>query len=198
MNKKYAFKLFISAIAVSSLLLSCGSSKTTNAKSQAATNESAQTQDNSQIETYFTRKDGNLDKILIKEMNTAQKNLNVAIYSLTKEDIANAIIDAKKRGVDVKVITDKEESQSKSQKPILDKLKQDGIPIKINSHPGLMHLKLSIIDDKTACGGSYNYTSNATKENDENLIVMRDSNIVNDYVTEFNSMWNNTADYTNY
>jgi cardiolipin hydrolase len=61
-----------------------------------------------------------------------------------------------------------------------------------------MHLKLSIIDDKTACGGSYNYTSNATKENDENLIVMRDPNIVSDYVNEFNSMWNNTSDYTNY
>lgn len=178
-------------------MLSCSSNKSISKKAQVAT-ESTQTQDNSQIETYFTRKDGNLDKILIKEMNTAQKNLNVAIYSLTKEDIANAIMDAKKRGVDVKVITDKEESQSKSQKTILDKLKQDGIPIKINSHQGLMHLKLSIIDDKTACGASYNYTANATKENDENLIVMRDSNIVGDYVNEFNSMWNNTTDYTNY
>jgi phosphatidylserine/phosphatidylglycerophosphate/cardiolipin synthase-like enzyme len=196
MNKKYGFKLLITAIAVSSLLLSCGSNKTTNTKAQAAT-ESTQAQGNN-LETYFTRKDGNLDKTLIKEMNTAQKNLNVAIYSLTKEDIANAIIDAKKRGVDVKVITDKKESQSKSEKAILDKLKSDGIPIKINSHSGLMHLKLSIIDDKTACGGSYNYTSNATKENDENLIVMRDPNIVSDYVNEFNSMWNNTSDYTNY
>jgi phosphatidylserine/phosphatidylglycerophosphate/cardiolipin synthase-like enzyme len=196
MNKKYGFKLLITAIAVSSILLSCGSNKTTNTKAQAAT-ESTQAQGNN-IETYFTRKDGNLDKILIKEMNAAQKNLNVAIYSITKEDIANAIMDAKKRGVDVKIITDKQESKTKYQKVILDKLKQDGIPIKINSHPGIMHLKLSIIDDKIACGGSYNYTANATKENDENLIVMRDSNIVKEYSDEFNSMWNNTSDYTNY
>lgn len=197
MNKKYGFKLLVTAIAVSSILLSCSSNKASK-KAQAATNESTQTQGNNQIETYFTRKDGNLDQILIKEMNTAQKNLNVAIYSLTKEDIANAIIDAKKRGVDVKVITDKQESQSKSQKPILDKLKANNIPIKINAHAGLMHLKVSIIDDKTVTGGSYNYTESATKNNDENLIVMRDNNIVNEYVTEFNNMWTNNSDYIDY
>jgi phosphatidylserine/phosphatidylglycerophosphate/cardiolipin synthase-like enzyme len=195
MKKKLLASLMAIGILIS--LVGCGN-KATSEKVQAATNESVQAQDNSQIETYFTRKDGNLDKILIKEMNTAQKNLNIAIYSLTKEDIANAIIDAQKRGVDVKVITDKLESKTKSEKPILDKLKANNIPIKINSHSGLMHLKLSIIDDKTACGGSYNYTGNATKENDENLIVMRDSNIVKEYSDEFNSMWNNTSDYTNY
>ena len=139
-----------------------------------------------------------MDKILIKEINTAQKTLDVAIYSITKEDIANAIIEAKKRNVDVKVITDKQESASKYQKVILDKFKANNIPVKINSHAGLMHLKLSIIDDKTALGGSYNYTESATKNNDENLIVMRMPNIVSDYSTEVNTMWDNTSDYSNY
>lgn len=199
MNKKNLCKLLIGVLAVSLLLYGC-SNKAANAKqnTQAVQNESTQTKGNNQIETYFTRKDGNLDQILIKEMNTAQKNLNVAIYSLTKEDIANAIMDAKKRGADVKIITDKQESQTKAQKAILDKLKQDGIPVKINSHAGLMHLKVTVIDDKTTCGGSYNYTANATKENDENLIIMRDPSIVSDYVNEFNNMWNNTSDYKNY
>jgi len=190
-----------------SILLCClftfgliGCSKTANAKSNTQTTQtvSAQTQDNNQIETYFTKKDGNLDKILIKEINTAQKTLDVAIYSITKEDIANAIIEAKKRNVDVKVITDKQESASKYQKVILDKFKANNIPVKINSHAGLMHLKLSIIDDKTALGGSYNYTESATKNNDENLIVMRMPNIVSDYSTEVNTMWDNTSDYSNY
>lgn len=198
MNNKYVFRFLIIGIAVSTVLSGCGS-KNVSVKSNVQTQkENVQEQDNNQIETYFTRKDGNLDKILIKEMNAAQKNLNVAIYSLTKEDIANAILDAKKKGVDVKIITDKQESQSKAEKAILDKLKANNIPVKINSHSGLMHLKLSVIDDKTACGGSYNYTENATKENDENLIVMRDPNIVSDYVNEFNNMWNNTSDYKNY
>jgi phosphatidylserine/phosphatidylglycerophosphate/cardiolipin synthase-like enzyme len=197
MNKKYGFKLLLTAIAVSSVLLSCSNNKVNSKKAQAATNQSTQTQDNN-IETYFTRKDGNLDQILIKEMNAAQKNLNVAIYSLTKEDIGNSILHAKKMGVDVKVITDKQEAGSKSQKAILDKFKENNIPVKINSHPGLMHLKVSIIDDKTVTGGSFNYTVNATKENDENLIIMRDSSIVKEYSTEFNTMWDDTKNYSNY
>lgn len=196
MNKKHIISLVAVAFITLSLFVGCGN-KAADAKTNTQT-VSAKTQDNSQIETYFTKKDGNLDKILIKEINTAQKNLNIAIYSLTKEDIGNAILDAKKRGIDVKVITDKQESQSKAQKAILDKFKNAGIPVKINSHSGLMHLKVSIIDDKTVTGGSFNYTVNATKENDENLIIMRNADIVNEYVSEYSTMWNNTSDYTNY
>ncbi|MDR3595077.1 phospholipase D-like domain-containing protein [Clostridium sp.] len=199
MNRKYIIYITTGLFIISSLLFVGCSSKVADAKTNTQTTQtaSAQTQDN-QIETYFTKKDGNLDKILIKEINTAQKTLDVAIYSLTKEDIANAIIDAKKKGIDVKIITDKQESQTKAQKAILDKFKANNIPVKINSHSGLMHLKLSVIDDKTALGGSYNYTANATKENDENLIVMRESNIVSEYASEFNTMWADTNNYSNY
>jgi len=190
--------LSILLIALFSLsLISCNKNVQAISKNDVAVpTENSQT--DSQIETYFTKKNGDLDEILIKEINGTQKTLNIAIYSLTKENIADAILEAKKRGVDVKVITDKLESKSKFQKAILDKLKTNSIPVKINSHAGLMHLKLSIVDDKTVLGGSYNYTANATKENDENLIVMRNSNIVSDYSTEFNAMWSNTSDYSNY
>ncbi|MFT8350054.1 phospholipase D-like domain-containing protein [Clostridium saccharoperbutylacetonicum] len=188
MNKN--IKVLITVLIISIILLGC--SNITKAESVKTINTQ------NKIETYFTKKDGNLDQILIKEINTAQKNLNVSIYSLTKENIGNAIISAKKRGVEIKIITDKQESQSKSQKAILDKLKANNIPVKINSHPGLMHLKLTIVDNKTVCGGSYNYTANATEKNDENLIIMRDSNMVNEYINEFNAMWNDTNNYADY
>ncbi|MDR3593778.1 phospholipase D-like domain-containing protein [Clostridium sp.] len=195
MNKKHIIYIITGLFVISSLLFVRCSSKMASAESKT---ESIQSQDNNQIEIYFTKKDGNLDKILIKEINSALKNLDIAIYSITKENIVNAIIDAKKRGVDVKVITDKQEAHTKAQKAMLDKLKVNNIPVKINSHTGLMHLKLSVIDDKTALAGSYNYTLNATKVNDENLIIMRMPNIVNNYSTEFNTIWNDTKNYSNY
>jgi phosphatidylserine/phosphatidylglycerophosphate/cardiolipin synthase-like enzyme len=199
MSKKHIISTLAGIFIITSLITGC-SAKNVNAetKNNTVQIQSTESKDNSQIETYFTKKEGNLDQILIKEINTAQKNLNVAIYSLTKENIANAILEAKKRGLDIEVITDKQESQSKAQKAILDKFKANGIPVKINSHSGLMHLKLTIIDNKTVCGGSYNYTQNATEKNDENLIVIRNSNIINEYLTEYNSMWSNTSDYKNY
>ena len=199
MNRKRISKLIVGLLAISMLLSGCSNNiASSKASTQSTQTESTQSKDDSQIETYFTRKDGNLDQILIKQMNTAQKNLNVAIYSFTKGNIADAILEAKKRGVDVKVITDKQESQSKYQKAILDKLKANNIPVRINSHAGLMHLKVTIIDDKIVTGGSYNYTESATKNNDENLILMKDPQLVNQYNTEYTSMWNNNDDYMNY
>jgi phosphatidylserine/phosphatidylglycerophosphate/cardiolipin synthase-like enzyme len=199
LNNKKLVSIVLGVCIIGTLLTGCGS-QNVSAKSNIQTTQtkSTQAQDNNQIETYFTRKDGNLDQILIKEINTAQKSLNIAIYSLTKDNIADALIDAKKKGIDIKVITDKQESSTKGQKAILDKIKSNGIPVKINSHTGLMHLKLTIVDDKIVCGGSYNYTANATKNNDENLIIMKDTNIIKEYIDEYNSMWSNTNDYANY
>ena len=111
--------------------------------------------------------------------------------------MANAILDAKKRGIDVRVITDSEKSNSKTQKEILDKFKQSGIPIKINTPTGLTHLNFIIIDNAETLGGSYNYLEDGANENDASTI-MKKPDIVNEYSVGFNSMWNNTNDFDNY
>jgi phosphatidylserine/phosphatidylglycerophosphate/cardiolipin synthase-like enzyme len=190
MNKKHLTKLLLAILSV--LLLLSGCNKTTGTK------PSTQTEDNNQVENYLTKKDGNSAEILIKEINTAQKKLDIAIYSITKEDIANAILNAKKKGIDVKVITDSENSKSKTQKEILDKFKQRGIPIKINTPTGLTHLNFTILDNMEALGGCYNYLEDVTDNNGENLIIMKKPDIVNEYSAGFNAMWNNTNDYENY
>lgn len=103
MNKKYISKFLIGFLVSSILMSGCGNAKATTQNDNKPKTEStqtaqtAQTAQNSQIESYFTRKDGNLDKILIKEINAADKELNIAIYSLTKKDITDAIIDLKKK-----------------------------------------------------------------------------------------------------
>lgn len=199
MNKKNLNKLLALLLLFSLILCSC-SSKKVNASIGNSKNQVDVSQDNSnRIETYFTRKDGNLDKKLIKEINSAEKEIDIAIYSFTKTDIAKAIMDAKKRNVNIRIVSDKENSNSKYQKALLDNFKKNNIPVKINSHAGLiMHLKLTIIDNKTVVGGSYNYTEQATTNNDENLIIMRDTDIVNDYLTEYNRIWNDTTNYSDY
>lgn len=94
MSKKHIISALVSVLVITSLI-GCGA-KNANAeiKNNTTQVQSSQSEEknNSQIQTYFTRKDGNLDQILIKEINTAQKSLNVAIYSLTKDNIGNAII----------------------------------------------------------------------------------------------------------
>jgi phosphatidylserine/phosphatidylglycerophosphate/cardiolipin synthase-like enzyme len=150
------------------------------------------------ISYYFPRAGQRPDLELINVINSARNNLDIAIYSLTKTNIVNAIVAAEKRGVTVRIITDKEESSSKSQEKELNILSSTGIPIKINSHQGLMHLKVTIADDSTVTTGSYNYTNEATYDNDEVLVIIHSQSMAQDWDSEFGRMWADTADYSNY
>jgi phosphatidylserine/phosphatidylglycerophosphate/cardiolipin synthase-like enzyme len=151
----------------------------------------------SNVSYYFARVTPNVDQQLISVINSSKSTLDIAIYSLTKKTIVDAIIAAKNRGINVEIITDNVESQSKAEKVELAVLKGDNIPIKINTHSGLMHLKMTVTDD-TVTTGSYNYTEEATKDNDEVLVIIKDIATAKEWKTEFENMWNDDTNYANY
>ena len=153
---------------------------------------------NAPVEYYFPRAGQDPVQPLVNVINSANSSLDIAIYSLTKSDIVDAIAAAANRGVTVRVITDREESGDKYQAKELLVLSNAGIPIKINSHKGLMHLKVTIADDKTVTTGSYNYTDEATYDNDEVLVIINDQNIAQNWDNEFQSMWTDETDYQDY
>ena len=150
------------------------------------------------IQYYFTRANQHPDQQLIKVIDSAKTNLDIAIYSLTKKSIIDSIIQAESRGVTCKIITDKIESKTKSEKKMLILLENANIPIKINSHSGLMHMKVTVADDKVVTTGSYNYTQNASTQNDEVLMIINDSKIAQGFTNEFNIMWNDNKEYKDY
>jgi phosphatidylserine/phosphatidylglycerophosphate/cardiolipin synthase-like enzyme len=151
-----------------------------------------------QLEYYFPRAGQHPDQELINVINSAKSNLDIAIYSITKDNIVQAIAAAKGRGVTVRLISDKEESADQYQVKALDTLESDGIPVKINHHSGLMHMKVTIADNSTVTTGSYNYTDEATDENDEVLVIIHDPTIAQNFDTEFTTMWNDTKNYVDY
>ncbi|REE80211.1 excalibur calcium-binding domain-containing protein [Paenibacillus taihuensis] len=144
-------------------------------------------------EWAFTQANQQPDKLLISVINEATKTLDIAIYSLTKPDIVDAIKQAKKRGVAVRVITDRIQSGGKTQKEALKLLGSAGIPLKINKHSGLMHLKMTIVDGKTATTGSFNYSKSASTENDEILMVLRSEEVAQSFASQFQEMWEDTG-----
>lgn len=161
----------------------------------AGTSNIVNTNNSTNIEYYFTKDNGNPEEHLIQVINSSKSNLDIAIYSLTDKPIANAIVQAKKRGVNVEVITDRQEADSKSEKPILLLLKNNDIPVKINTHSGIMHMKVTVADKSIVTTGSYNYTSAASKINDENLVIINDPSIAKGFDDEFISMWDNNNDF---
>ncbi|MCZ8516915.1 phospholipase D-like domain-containing protein [Paenibacillus filicis] len=168
-----------------------------SSKQQAAQQTAQQTTEAAkpQIDYAFTRDHQHPEKLLIHVINGAKSNLDIAIYSLTNKDIVDAILEAKKRGVEVRLITDNQEAKTAAQAAKLKQLKTAGIAIKENSHKGLMHLKVTIADKSTLTTGSFNYSISAATTNDEVLVVIHDSKIAQEWSTEFEKIWNDKVNY---
>lgn len=132
---------------------------------------------------------GNCDQKLISFISSATRTLDIAIYSITHDGIVQAIQDAKSRGVQVRMVVDR--SQSNGTHSLVSTLKSAGIPLKIGNVRGIMHNKFTIRDGNMIETGSYNYTSNATNDNAENQIYLDDSNVVSQYVQQFEALYQN-------
>jgi len=150
------------------------------------------------VQYYFPRDGQQPESVLVGIMNNAKQTLDVAIYSITDQRIADAMISAEKRGVQVRMITDASESATSSQKALLATVKAAGIPIKINTHSGIMHLKVTIADDDIATTGSFNYTKAAESTNDEVFVVLSDKTAAADFESQFARMWNDASGFEDY
>lgn len=179
------------------LLAGCGSVSNAIA-SVSSTPASVASPGGSDVSVYFPRAGQDAEGELISTLNTAGKKLDVAIYEFTDTKIADAIVAAKKRGVTVRLMTDRENAGQSAQKKALDVVTAAGIPIKDNTHAGILHLKVSIIDSSTVTTGSFNYTKSAQSINDENLVLIRNASINSQYEAEFNRMWSDTRDYADW
>ncbi len=117
---------------------------------------------------------------IVEVLNHARQSVYVQAYSFTSQPIASALVEAKKRGVDVKVILDK--SQYKAEKYSSSKfLDNQGIPVWIDSKPAIAHNKIMIIDEKIVITGSFNFTKAAQQKNAENLLIIHDPFLAKQY-----------------
>lgn len=104
-------------------------------------------------------------------INDAHQYVYFAIYEFTKTNIAEALVNAKDRGLDVRGIADASQSAGPQQAKIIASLRDAGIVVEKQKHPeGIMHIKALVTENAYAIG-SYNWTSAATYENDEILEI---------------------------
>ncbi len=125
------------------------------------------------------------DQQLIALIDAASSHVYFAIYEFTLKDVADALVRAKERGVDVRGLADATESASSYDQPEIEELLAAGIPVETEQHPdgnGIMHIKLLVTDTAYAMG-SYNWTGSATTENDEVLEIGTDPTLVQTYET---------------
>ena len=147
------------------------------------------------VEVLYAPHDAPLDRVVILYQH-AKRYIFVSVYGLTYPRAVQALVAAKKRGVDVRMLTDQERTQEVKQNTALQTLRLAGIPIRVNQHEGLMHLKQVVIDDEINASGSMNHTTSGNFYNDERMDIITDHGISVKAREQFLSMWNDHARFT--
>jgi phosphatidylserine/phosphatidylglycerophosphate/cardiolipin synthase-like enzyme len=133
-----------------------------------------------EVKVYYNQ-ERELNKEIIKVIHDADKFVYFAVYTFTRNDIKDALLGAKYRGLDVRGVTDRDQiKQIELQRNIVKELRDADIPVAEQDHSAIMHLK-TVVTEKTYASGSFNWTSAATNLNDEVLEVGHDESIREQY-----------------
>ena len=117
-------------------------------------------------------------------------SIHVMVYSFTLDEFGEALISAKEKGLDVKVVIEEENAYVRGSE--YEKLKKAGVDVRLDSNKALMHHKVMIVDGEIVVTGSYNWTKSAEEENDENLVVICGEGLARRYEEEFERIWMNS------
>jgi len=114
--------------------------------------------------------------LVVQAISEAQRRILVQAFSFTSRRIAQALIGARRRGVEVLVTADREQAIA-GEGSRLHELTAGGIPVWLESRYAAAHNKVMIIDagtrDSAVITGSFNWTAGAQRRNAENVLVLR-------------------------
>ena len=113
----------------------------------------------------------------------------MACYNFTDIVVIVSLIDASKRGIDVKIVHDSDVVNQKNDGTAL--IRESKAQIKLDSKYAIMHNKFIIVDGVTVETGSYNYSENANNSNAENVIVIwNNPDVAKKYLDIWYKLWN--------
>jgi phosphatidylserine/phosphatidylglycerophosphate/cardiolipin synthase-like enzyme len=135
-----------------------------------------------QIENYFAPEDGVADKIA-SHLAQAQQSIHFMAFSFTNDTIGSAMIARAKAGVSVVGVFEK--TGSETQYSEYGKMRKAKLDVLQDGNPYVMHHKVIIIDSRTVIFGSFNFSNNADKDNDENLLIVDDPTLAQAFEAEF-------------
>jgi len=135
---------------------------------------------------YFSP-NGGCQEAVIAEISHAQKSIDIAMYSFTSREIAQALVEAKERKIKIRIVLDKAQKKERYSKSryFLNK----GFDVKFHVGSGLMHNKFAVVDGKVLITGSFNWTAAAEKKNEENLLILTDESLIKTYEVRFEHLW---------
>lgn len=147
------------------------------------------------IESAFSP-DGGSEELVLKVINASEHSIRLAAYSFTSPHVVRGLLDAKKRGVDVRVVVDARGNKGKANIAALNLLVNAGIPTRTISAYAIHHDKFIVSDERHAQNGSFNYSQAAAKSNSENVVVVwNNPALAASFLQHWQSRWAQGSDF---
>lgn len=147
----------------------------------------------SAISVYFTdpaapaagKGRGGPDEALAAAITAAESTVDMAMYNLSLPSIGDALIEAQRRGVTVRLVVD-DDTYGDAQST---RLRDAGVSVFRDGRAELMHDKFTIIDRQEVWTGSLNLSTGGTYSDYNNLVRIRSTRLAQDYSAEFEEMF---------
>jgi phosphatidylserine/phosphatidylglycerophosphate/cardiolipin synthase-like enzyme len=150
--------------------------------SPAATPHRRSTIAGTRVETYFAPEDGAMQRV-IEVVSRATESIRLMAFSFTDDALGDAMRERAAAGVLVEGVFDA--LRAGSQYSEFPRMREAGLSVWRDGNPGIMHHKVIIVDGSTVVTGSFNFTRNANRSNDENLLIITSQEIAGHFQEEF-------------
>ena len=146
------------------------------------------------VEIAFSPEAG-AQALVLKTLNGARKSVRLAGYSFTSPDVVSGLVEAHKRGVDVKALVDDRGNRSTTSTAALRLVVASGIPVRTISTYAIHHDKYIVVDETHTQTGSFNYSRAAAQVNSENVVVIWNNvTVAANYPQHWVSRWGQGKD----
>lgn len=138
------------------------------------------------VQVLFAPEDDVISQLILL-VDNAEKSIRFMAFSFTYDDLGSAVLARAEASVDVKGIFEKRGSET--QYSVMPRLYCAGVDVRQDGNKGTFHHKVFVIDELTVITGSLNFSNNADKSNDENVVIILNQEIAAEYLSEFEKQW---------
>lgn len=124
-------------------------------------------------------------------LKQTRRTADICVFTITDNRIADAIVEAHRRRVAIRIITDNDKAEDRGSD--IPRLRESGVPVRMDRTSNHMHHKFALFDKSRVATGSYNWTRSAAEYNEENLVVAYDTGLIRQFSDEFQRLWDGLA-----
>ncbi len=126
-------------------------------------------------------------QIIQRCLRGARQSIDICVFTLSDDRIAEEVLSAHRRGVSIRIVTDNDKEFDDGSD--ISRLRDAGLRVAVDRTSAHMHHKFAIFDGEKLLNGSYNWTRSASTLNEENIVLSHDLLLIRQFSAQFEALW---------